>query len=60
MLVNKDRKELDWFFHADDIILMCLLFIEFDSELLFAAACSTWLHSMTHLEYVIDPALFPC
>ena len=59
-LVDKDREELDRLLHADDVILMRLLFIEFDSKLLFAAACSTWLHSVTHLEYIIDPALFPC
>ena len=58
-LKDKAREELDKLLHADDIILMRLLCIEFDSELLFVAACSTWLHSVTRLEYIIDPTLFP-
>ena len=56
---DKIREELDKLLHTDDVISMCLLCIEFDSELLFAAACSIWLRSMTRLEYVIDPSLFP-
>ena len=58
-LKDKAREELDKLLHADDIILMRLLCIEFDSELLFVAACSTWLHFVTRLEYIIDPTLFP-
>ena len=57
--MDKTREELDKLLHTDDVILMRLLCIEFDSELLFAAACSVWLRSVTHLEYVIDPGLFP-
>ena len=56
---DKTREELDKLLHTDDIISMRLLCIEFDSELMFAAACSTWLHSVTRLEYVVDPDLFP-
>ena len=56
---DKTREELDKLLHADDVISMRLLCIEFDSELLFAAACSTWLHFVTRLKYVIDPSLFP-
>ena len=56
--VDKDREELDKLLHTDDIISMRLLSIEFDSKLLFAAACSIWLHSVTCLEYVIDTNLF--
>ena len=56
---DKTREELDKLLHTDDVISMCLLCIGFDSELLFAAACSTWLHSVTRLEYVVDPDLFP-
>ena len=56
---DKTREELDKLLHTDDVILLRLLCIEFDSELLFAAACSIWLHSVTRLEYVIDPSLFP-
>ena len=56
---NKTREELDKLLHTDDMISMRLLCIEFDSELLFAAACSTWLHAVTRLEYVVDPDLFP-
>ena len=56
---DKTREELDKLLHADDVISMHLLCIEFDSKLLFAAACSIWLHSVTRLEYVIDPSLFP-
>ena len=56
---DKTREELDKLLHTDDVISMRLLCIEFDSELLFAAACSTWLHSVTRLEYVVDPDLFP-
>ena len=52
------RKELDKLLHTDDVISMRLLCIEFDSELLFAAACSIWLRSVTRLKYVIDPSLF--
>ena len=58
--VDKNREELDRLLYANDIVSMCLLSIEFDFELLFVAACSTRLHSVTHLEYVIDPNLFPC
>ena len=58
-LEDKTREELDKLLHTDDVISMHLLSIEFDSELLFAAACSVWLHSVTCLEYVIDPSLFP-
>ena len=57
--MDKTREELDKLLHTDDVISMCLLCIEFDSELLFAAACSVWLCSVTRLEYVIDPGLFP-
>ena len=56
---DKTREELDKLLHADNVISMHLLCIEFDSELLFVAACSTWLHSVTCLKYIIDPALFP-
>jgi hypothetical protein len=56
---DKTREELDKLLHTDDVISMRLLTIEFDSELLFAAACSVWLHCVTRLEYVIDPSLFP-
>ena len=56
---DKTREELDKLLHTDDVISMRLLCIEFDSELMFAAACSTWLHSVTRLEYVVDPDLFP-
>ena len=56
---DKTREELDKLLHTDNVISMRLLCIEFDSELLFAAACSTWLHSVTRLEYVVDPDLFP-
>jgi hypothetical protein len=56
---DKTREELNKLFHTDDVISMRLLCIEFDSELLFAAACSIWLRSMTCLKYVIDPSLFP-
>ena len=56
---DKTREELDKLLHTDDVISMRLLCIEFDSELMFAAACSTWLHSVTRLEYVVDPNLFP-
>ena len=56
---DKTREELDKLFHTDDMISMRLLCIEFDSKLLFVAACSIWLHSVTRLEYVIDPSLFP-
>ena len=58
-LEDKAREELDKLLHADDVISMRLLCIKFDSELLFAAACSAWLHSVTRLEYVVDPTLFP-
>ena len=58
-LEDKTREELDKLLHTADVISMRLLCIEFDSELLFAAACSTWLHSVTRLEYVVDPDLFP-
>ena len=57
-LVDKDQEELDKLLYEDDIISMHLLSIEFNSELLFAAACSIWLHSVTRLKYVVDPALF--
>ena len=53
-----DREELDKLLHTNDVIAMHLLSIEFDSELLLMSACSIWLHSVTHLEYVIDPDLF--
>ena len=56
---DKTKKELDKLLHTDDVISMHLLCIEFDSELLFAATCLTWLHSVTCLEYIIDPSLFP-
>ena len=56
---DKIREELDKLLHTDDVISMCLLCIEFDSKLLFAAVCSIWLRSMTRLEYIIDPSLFP-
>ena len=56
---DKTREELDKLLHTDDVISMRLLCIEFDSELLFAAACLTWLHAVTRLEYVVDPDLFP-
>ena len=56
---DKSREELDKLLHADDVISMRLLCIEFDSELLFAAVYSIWLCFVTHLEYVIDPSLFP-
>ena len=56
---DKTREELDRLLHTNDVISMRLLCIEFDSELLFAAACSIWLHSVTRLEYVVDPDLFP-
>ena len=58
-LEDKARKELDKLLHANDVILMRLLCIEFDSKLLFAAACLTWLHSVTRLKYIVDPTLFP-
>ena len=58
-LEDKTREELDKLLHTADVISMHLLCIEFDSELLFVAACSTWLHSVTRLEYVVDPDLFP-
>jgi hypothetical protein len=54
----KDREELDKLLHANDVISMRLLSIEFDSELLLMFACSIWLHSVTCLEYAIDPDLF--
>jgi hypothetical protein len=53
-----DREELDKLLHTNDMIAMRLLSIEFDSELLFMSACSIWFHSVTRLEYVIDPDLF--
>ena len=56
--VDKDREELNRLLYADDVVSMHLLSIEFDSELLFAAACLTWLYSVTHLKYIIDPILF--
>ena len=59
-LVDKDREKLDRLLYADDIVSMHLLSIEFDSKLLFVAVCSTWLYSVTCLEYIIDPNLFPC
>ena len=52
-LGDKTREELDKLLHTDDMILMHLLCLEFDSKLLFAAACLTWLHSVTHLKYVV-------
>ena len=55
----EDREELDKLLHTSDVISMRLLSIEFDSELLFLAACSVWLQSVTRLEYVVDPSLFP-
>ena len=58
-LVDKDREELNKLLHTDDVISMHLLSIEFDSKLLFVAVCSIWLHSVTHLKYIIDPNLFP-
>ena len=57
--VDKTREELDKLLYTDDVISMRLFSIEFDSELLFVAACSVWLRSVTRLEYVIDPSLFP-
>ena len=56
---DKTREELDKLLHTDNVISMRLFCIEFDSELLFAAACLIWLRSVTRLEYVIDPSLFP-
>jgi hypothetical protein len=55
---SEDREEIDKLLHTSDVISMCLLSIEFDSELLMMSACSIWLHSMTHLEYAIDPDFF--
>ena len=57
--MDRTREELDKLLHTDDVISMRLFSIKFDSELLFAAACSVWLRSVTRLEYVIDPSLFP-
>ena len=56
---DKTREELDKLLHTSDVISMRLLSIEFDSELLFLAVCSVWLQSVTRLEYVVDPSLFP-
>jgi hypothetical protein len=55
---SEDREELDKLLHTSDVISMRLLSLEFDSELLMMSACSIWLHSVTHLEYAIDPDLF--
>jgi hypothetical protein len=55
---SEDREELDKLLHASDVISMRLFSLEFDSELLMMSACSIWLHSVTHLEYAIDPDLF--
>ena len=53
-----DREELNKLLHINDVISMRLLSIEFDSELLLMSACSIWLHSVTRLDYAIDPDLF--
>ena len=50
---DKTREELDKLLHTDDVISMRLLCIEFDSELLFVAACSIWLHSVTCLSTLL-------
>jgi hypothetical protein len=55
---SEDREELDKLLHTSDVISMRLLSLEFDSELLMMSACSIWLHSVTRLEYAIDPDLF--
>jgi hypothetical protein len=55
---SEDRKELDKLLHTNDMISMRLLSIEFDFKLLLMSACSIWLHSVTRLEYAIDPDLF--
>jgi hypothetical protein len=55
---SEDREELDKLLHTSDVISMRLLSLEFDSELLMMSACSIWLHSVTRLEYTIDPDLF--
>jgi hypothetical protein len=55
---SKDREELDKLLHTSDVISMRLLSLEFDSELLMMSACLIWLHSVTRLEYAIDPDLF--
>ena len=54
----EDSEELDRLLHTNDVISMRLLSIEFDSKLLLMSACSIWLHSVTRLEYAIDPDLF--
>jgi hypothetical protein len=54
----EDRKKLDKLLHTNDMISMHFLSIEFDSELMFLSACSIWLHSVTHLEWAVDPTLF--
>jgi hypothetical protein len=55
---SEDREELNKLLHTNDVVSMRLLSIEFDSELLFMSACSTWLHFVTCLKYAIDPDLF--
>ena len=52
------REELDKLLHTNDMISMRLLSIEFDSKLLLMSAYSIWLHSVTRLNYAIDPDLF--
>ena len=54
----KDREELNKLLHTNDVISIQLLSLKFDCELLLMAACSIWLHSVTHLEYAIDSNLF--
>jgi hypothetical protein len=55
---SEDREELDKLLHTSDVISMRLFSLEFDSKLLMMSACSIWLHSVTRLEYAIDPDLF--
>jgi hypothetical protein len=55
---SEDREELDKLLHTSDVISMRLFSLEFDSELIMMSACSIWLHSVTRLEYAIDPDLF--
>ena len=54
----EDREKLDRLLHNNSVISIRLLSLGFDCELLCMAACSIWLHSVTRLEYAVDPDLF--
>ena len=58
-LGGQGQEKLDKILHTNDVVSMCLLSIEFNSELLFVAGCLTWLHSVTHFKYAVGPTLFP-